>query len=325
MAAQAPQHEIPKGRLKRWLGQHPFRAVLRITAAVGGVWVVGSALAAVWPVPDRVAPTLPSADDPSSLAPLPRQPVTLMVVGVDANALNDPINRAAPPGPANADSLMLIRVQAQQPLQILQLPTELGVNFPGSTSMQPLASSYRLGGVALTADVVSRVLALPDGELSRYVVMPRQALRTLVSGLGDVDVRLDQSLTHTDQRQNYSINLQAGRQTLNGPQAEQLVRFRPNPLNDHERRLRQQWLLRAVHEQLQQPNAILMLPGLLRELTGQVDTDISQKEWLSLAAAALSTPQPPVISSLPLAPRAGDQPLRQLKAGIKTPLWPPKP
>ena len=154
--------------------------------------------------------------------------------------------------------------------------------------------------------------------------MPRRALRTLVNGLGDLDVRLNQTLSHTDQRQNYSVNLQAGRQTLNAAQAEQLARFRPDPLKDHERRLRQQWLVRAIHDQMLQPNAILVLPGLVNDLSSQVESDMNSQEWLSLAAAALSSKQPPVISTLPLAPRAGEQPLRQLKAGAPFPLWPPK-
>lgn len=322
MAAQAPDGDSKQSDKRPWLGPKPLRTVLRIGAAVGSVWIVGAALTAIWPVADRVAPALPSSDEPDSLAPYPNQPVTVMVVGVDANGIGDPINRAAPSGPANADSVMLIRVEALKPLQILQMPTELGVNLPGINTMQPLASSYRQGGVALTADVVADVVGLPEGEPSRFVVMPRKALRHLVNGLGDVDVRLDQTLTHQDKRQNYSVNLQAGRQTLNGAQAEQLVRFRPDPLNNHERRLRQQWLMAAIHDQLQQPNAILVLPGLVNELSAQVETDLNQQEWLSLAAAALSSDQPPVVSTLPLAPRAGEQPLRQLKADASAPLWP---
>ena len=322
MAAQAPDGDSKQGTKRPWLGPKPLRNVLRIGAAVGSVWIVGAALTAIWPVADRVAPALPSADAPDSLAPYPNQPITVMVVGVDANAIGDTINRAAPSGPANADSVMLIRVEARKPVQILQMPAELGVNLPGISTMQPLASSYRQGGVALTADVVADVVGLPEGEPSRFLVMPRKALRQLVDGLGDVDVRLDQTLTHQDKRQNYSVNLQAGRQTLNGAQAEQLARFRPDPLNNHERRLRQQWLIQAIHDQLQQPNAILVLPGLVNELSTQVETDLNQQEWLSLAAAALSSDQPPVVSTLPLAPRAGEQPLRQLKADASAPLWP---
>jgi len=307
---------------RRWLGQHPTRTLLRIGTAVVAVGLVGAALSLVWPEADRVAADVPSAEDPTSLAPYPSRPVTVLVVGVDADRVEDSINQAAPKGAPNADMVMLVRFQAGQPLQILQLPVELAVHLPGRKAMQPLGASYRLGGVALTTDVVRELVGLPADEPERYVVVPRRALRDLVDGLGQVEVTLNQSYSHTDRSQNYKVNLQAGRQTLNGAQAEQLARFRATPLEDQARRIRQQWLLLAISEQLRQPNAITLLPGLLGEVSSEVNSNLSSGEWLSLAAASLSSNQPPRISTLPLAPRAGQQTLRQLKADASRPLWP---
>ena len=264
----------------------------------------------------------PSADDPTSLAPLPRRPVTVLMVGIDADGINDPSNRAAPKGPANADSLMLIRISAGKPVQVLQLPTELAVNLPGREKLQSLADAYPLGGVALTADVISEVVGLPEGQPDRFVVISRQALRNLVDGLGEVEVTLNQSYEHKDSAQNYSVNLQAGRQTLNGRQAEQLARFRPEPKNDQARRIRQQKLLEGIHDQLNQPNAIALLPSVIGEVSTQMETDLTPMEIMSLAAAALSSDQPPVITRLELAPRTGEQVMRELKANQKLPLWP---
>ena len=82
MAAPAQEQDTQKGKQRRWLGQHPLRTVLRIAATLGSVWVVGTALTTLWPKADRVAPTLPSADDPSSLAPFPSKPVTVMVLSL---------------------------------------------------------------------------------------------------------------------------------------------------------------------------------------------------------------------------------------------------
>ena len=276
----------------------------------------------IWPKPDPMAAAPPSADDPTSLAPLPRRPVTVLMVGIDADGINDPSNRAAPKGPANADSLMLIRISAGEPVQVLQLPTELAVNLPGREKLQSLADAYPIGGVALTADVISEVVGLPEGQPDRFVVISRQALRSLVDGLGEVEVTLNQSYEHKDSAQNYSVNLQAGRQTLNGRQAEQLARFRPEPKNDQARRIRQQKLLEGIHDQLNQPNAIALLPSVIGEVSTQMETDLTPMEIMSLAAAALSSDQPPVISRLELAPRTGEQVMRELKANQKLPLWP---
>ena len=309
-------------RWKRWLGSHPFRTILRIAAAFAGASLIAGGLGVIWPKPDPMAAAPPSADDPTSLAPLPRRPVTVLMVGIDADGINDPSNRAAPKGPANADSLMLIRISAGEPVQVLQLPTELAVNLPGREKLQSLADAYPLGGLALTADVISEVVGLPEGQPDRFVVISRQALRNLVDGLGEVEVTLNQSYEHKDSAQNYSVNLQAGRQTLNGRQAEQLARFRPEPKNDQARRIRQQKLLEGIHDQLNQPNAIALLPSVIGEVSTQMETDLTPMEIMSLAAAALSSDQPPVITRLELAPRTGEQVMRELKANQKLPLWP---
>ena len=184
MKGEATRSEASSNWLKRWLGSHPCRTILRNSAALGGAALIAGGLGVIWPEPDPMAETPPTADDPTSLAPLPKQPVMVLVVGLDSDGLNDPNNRAAPRGLANADSLMLLNVSADAPLQVLQLPTELAVNLPGQDALQPLSAAYRQGDVSLTADVVTEVVGLNQGEPDRYVVMPRQALRTLVDGLG---------------------------------------------------------------------------------------------------------------------------------------------
>lgn len=325
MEGSAPAGDAAQPRLKRWLGTKPIRTVLRVAAAVIGAGLIGGGLALIWPKPDPIAAAPPTPDDPASLAPLPQRSVMVLLVGVDSEAINDPSNRAAPKGPANADSLMLIHVTAKEALQVLQVPTELAVQLPGREGLQSLASAYRVGGVALTADVIAEMIGLPAGQLDRYLVMPRQALRALVDGLGEVEVSLNQSYNREDKAQNYSVNLQAGRQTLNGRQAEQLARHRPDPNGDTERRLRQQSLLRGIHDQLRQPNALMLLPDVIGEVSAQVSTNLSSAEILSLTAAALSSSEPPVINQLELAPRAGQQQLRELKPDQPLPLWPPKP
>ena len=322
MTDEGPTGDPSPSRSKRWLGSNPFRTILRVAAAVAGAGLIATGLATIWPKPDPMAAEPPAADDPSSLGPLPERPVMVLMVGIDADGINDPDNKAAPKGPPNADSLMLVQVSAGKPLQVLQLPTELAVNLPGSETLQSLADAYQQGGVALTADVIAEVVGLEEGEPERFVVMTRQALRSLVDGLGEVEVTLNQSYEHKDKAQNYSVNLQAGRQTLNGRQAEQLARYRPEPKQDADRRSRQQRLLKGIHEQLLQPNAIVLLPSVIGEVSTQMETDLTVTEIMSLTAAALSSDQPPVISQLKLAPRTGQQLLRELKPNQQLPLWP---
>ena len=307
---------------KGWLGDRPGRSLLRIGAALLGTALAGTALATVWPKPDPVGADVQSSEGSSTLAPLPEQDVMVLVVGLDADTINAASNQAAPKGPANADSLMLVNISTKEPVQILQLPTELAVQLPGIEEMQSLSKTWQHGGIALTSDVVGELIELPANKPDRYLVISRQGLRRFVEGLGDIEVTLNQTYKYEDKSQGYSVNLQAGIQTLNGAQAEQLARHKPKANDDHQRRMRQRLLLQGVHQQLTQIDAITVVPELLSVFSNQVKTDISSKEMLSLMAAAISAPSPPVITELPLAPRAGQQMLRELKPDLSLPIWP---
>jgi len=306
-----------------WLGRRPLRAILRVLVTLAGVGATGWALSAVWPEQDRVARGAPpSVDNPASLAPYPLEPVTLLLVGVDADTLSASSNQAAPKGPANADALMLLRISSSERLHLLQVPVELAVQLPGSQQPMALGGVWQKGGVALTIDALREIIGLPEDVPQRYVVMSRKGLRAVVEALGEVEVTLNQSYQRTDKAQGYTVNLQAGRQSLDGAQAEQLVRYLKDNQDHPSRRIRQQALLRAMLSQLQEPSGIVIVRSLLEDISGQVDTNLSQAEMLGLAAALIASPSPATITKLPLAPRAGEQILRQLKPGLSLPLWP---
>ena len=310
-------------RLKRWFGRRPWRTVLRLSSIALGVGATGWMLSLLWPEPDRAAKEASTKSDAlSSLAPFPASPVTVLVVGIDANQLGEPLNQAAPLGRANADALLLLRMSADEPLQVLQIPSEIAVQLPGNDQPTSLASLWQRGGVALLNDAIQEILGQTQQAPQRYVVMPRMALRTLVDGLGDVDLVLDQTYQHNDQSQGYSINLQAGRQRLNGEKAEQFARYRPTPLDNANRRNRQQDLILALVDQVKDSSVISTLPLLVSRLDDELDTNLSRLEQLSLAAALIASPLPVRITQVPLAKRVDNQILRQVKPDQTLPLWP---
>ena len=310
-------------RLTRWFGRRPLRTVLRLGAIALGVGATGWLLSVLWPEPDRAAKeALTKSDAITNLAPFPSAPVMVLVVGIDANQLGESSNQAAPLGRANADALLLLRVSAEEPLQVLQLPSEIAVQLPGSDSPTSLSSLWQSGGVALLNDAIQDILGSTQQVPQRYVVMPRTALRTLVDGLGDVDLVLDQTYQHNDQSQGYSINLQAGRQRLNGEKAEQFARYRPTHLDNANRRNRQQDLILALVDQVKDSSVISTLPLLVSRLDDELDTNLSRLEQLSLAAALIASPLPVRITQVPLAKRVDNQILRQVKPDQTLPLWP---
>ena len=310
-------------RLKRWFGRRPWRTLLRLSSIALGVGATSWMLSVLWPQPDRAAKEASTMSDAlTSLAPFPSGPVTVLVVGIDANQLGEPLNQAAPLGRANADALLLLHISADEPLQVLQIPSEIAVQLPGNDQPISLASLWQRGGVALLNDAIQEILGQMQQAPQRYVVMPRTALRTVVDALGDVDLVLNETYQHNDKSQGYNIKLQAGRQRLNGERAEQFVRYRETPLDNANRRTRQQDLIVALVDQLKDSTVISTLPLLIGQLESELDTNLSRREQLSLAAALIASPPPVRITQVPLARRVDNQILRQVKSDLIWPLWP---
>lgn len=292
--------------------------------ALGGATVLDW----IWPTPDpAVLP--PEPLNPRNLAAPVGRPITVLVIGSDAERIQPGSNGAAPLGPANSDALLLLRVAADTPVQLLALPTELAVQLPGRKTPQALGSLYREGGVALTADAIKELVGLRGTEPDRYLVLPRGALRQLVDSLGTIEVSPDRTMSYTDKRLKYRIQLQGGLQQLNGSQVEQLLRYRDEPgaqaLAGPGRRRRQQQVASSLLLQMGRPERVATLPQLLQQLKGTVDTNLTQAEALSLVATALSAPPPIRFSQLPLlAAKGRQQPLRQLDPATPADsLWPP--
>ena len=293
-------------------------AGLAVVGAVAG----SGALALVWPKPDRSV-ALREEVTAATLAPKPRDSITVLVIGSDADTLGGPTNRAAPAGPANSDSLLLVRVNRKGPLQVLQLPSELALSLPGRSEPMALGEVYRQGGVQLTREVVRELLDLKDAAPERFIVVPREALRTLVDGVGGVEVSPPRRMAYKDKSLGYTIDLQSGLQRLSGAKVEQMVRFRDKWLGEAGRRANQQVVLQGLRDQMTQPGKLAQLPALVSTWSSQVETNLSPRETLSLLASALDNPAPMQIQTLPLKPATKEfGPLRQLEASAPRPLWP---
>jgi LCP family protein required for cell wall assembly len=293
----------------------------KVGIALAGTVGMLTLLGLIWPRPD---PSLQPRREvtAANLAPAPRRAITVLVIGSDAERSGDTRNGAAPPGPANSDALLLARVNPDGPLQLLNLPSDLAVQLPGREEPVRLGSLYRIGGVSLVADVVSDMVGLPSGAPERYLVLPRRVLRKMVDGVGGLEIDPPRRMRYEDKSQKLKIDLQSGLQRLDGSQVEQMVRYRDKWLGESGRRTNHELVEKALWEQLRRPDQLVRLPGLLADLSGQVQTNISQDEALSLLAAALSDEGRPQFTSLPLAPIDKDHKgFRQLKKDAEPPLW----
>ena len=297
------------------------RAGLRLLAA--GVGLAGSLvlLGLIWPEADRAVRDdgPPSASD---LGELPNRPISVLLIGSDADRPGQVVNGAAPRGPANSDALLLVQVNPQGPLRLMSLPVETAVRLPGDKQPVALGSLFRRGGPALVAGAAAQLVGLPQGQPDRYLVLPRSALRQLVDGLGRVELSPDRSMRYRDRSQNYRIQLDGGLQVLDGQQVEQLLRFRDEDSGEERRRDRQQMAVESVLRQMGQQQQLRQLPDLVANLQNVVETNLTTSEALSLLAAALRPGEQVEFETLPLKPALQPKtPLRQVDARAQKP-WP---
>ncbi|WP_338441760.1 LCP family protein [Synechococcus elongatus IITB4] len=225
-----------------------------------------------------VAPTSPL------MALLPysfNRPVNVLVMGLDQAETNE----AAEKFGTRSDTLLVLRFDPLEgTTSLLSIPRDTQVAIPGYGTTKVNAANV-FGGPALAADVVSRTLN--DIPIDRYLRIDTTAFKELVDLVGGIEVYVPKPMRYTDNTQKLYIDLPAGRQTLNGDQAEQFARFRYDELGDIGRVQRQQMLLRALRQKLANPLILTKAPDLVKVLQKYVDTNLSFEEIMALVSIGL--------------------------------------
>ena len=279
----------PSGNLRKWL----FRSfALGLTALTSAT--IGAVLVLITPLPSAIAPR---SRQPFSLNELWRQgfryqitrPVNVLVMGIDL-PLDLPEGISSDDVFAGrSDTMLLLRVNPDtQSVNVLSIPRDTQVEIPG-LGIEKINYANVEGGPTLAAQVVSRTL---NGvTIDRYVRVSTGAFRELVDLMGGIEVDVPERMEYVDNTQKLKIDLQSGRQVLNGEQAEQFARFRNDANGDIGRVQRQQQLIRALREKLSSPAVITRIPQAVELFQKYIDTNLTIEEMVALADFGLDLDQ----------------------------------
>lgn len=209
------------------------------------------------------------------------RPVNILIMGIDR------VPGAAEDSPAifagRSDTMLLLRVDpVADSVSLLSIPRDTQVEI-ANIGLDKINDANVQGGAALAARTVSSTL---NGvQIDRYVRVSTDAFRELVDLLGGVEVYVPKPMHYEDQTQKLKIDLEPGKQVLNGQQAEQFARFRNDDLGDIGRVQRQQALLRALRAKLTSPAIVPRIPALVKAMQKYIDTNLSMEEMLALVGA----------------------------------------
>lgn len=113
-------------------------------------------------------------------------------------------------------------------------------------------------------------------EIDGYLSLDLDAFGKSVDALGGVEIELDAPLRYSDPSQDLHIDLDSGMQTLDGKQAEMLVRYRSGYLRgDLDRLDVQKKFLAALFDTLRSKVSVANAYELASALLGEVSTDVN--------------------------------------------------
>lgn len=221
-----------------------------------------------------------------------RRELTILLVGQDYNR-----DRKGMPYTKNsrADTIMLIRADLEgRTVRACSVPRDTYVNAPDQVSGKINATLAR-GGIDLLKRTLESMFTI---SIDHYVVIKPYAVREIVDAIGGVDVEAIDRMKYDDNWGQLHVDLQPGRQHLDGVRAEGFVRFRhSNPgegrsdeEGDIRRTARQQQLVQALMASANSPSNILRADEIIATGFQQIDTDLQKIQLFALAEIFKGSP-----------------------------------
>ena len=182
------------------------------------------------------------------------------------------------------DTIMVAKYSPnKQQVSLLSIPRAsfVGKSKDTATAYDKINAKYQTNPQA-TLDAVNELTGL---NIKYYVTVDTKALRDLVDALGGIEFDVPIDMDYDDSSQDLEIHLEKGLQTLNGMQAEGVVRFRHNnngtsyPTeygdNDIGRMRTQRAFIETVMKETLKASNITKVNQLLNIAKEEVETNLS--------------------------------------------------
>ena len=133
--------------------------------------------------------------------------------------------------------------------------------------------------------LVNQVENMLDVNIDYYLVFDATMLKEMVDAIGGVEINVPIRMKYDDGSQDLHIDLQPGKQILNGEQAEGFVRFRHNndmtvgyPMGDVQRTEVQQEFIKSFISQVISAKNISKIPDLINIALKNTETNMTARE-----------------------------------------------
>ncbi|HEX8235991.1 MAG TPA: LCP family protein [Abditibacteriaceae bacterium] len=239
--------------------------------------------------------------------------VNVLLIGRDVNwkpsKVYDPKTKTYRPfhvhdesAQARSDTMILVSLdKSRNTIRMVSLPRDAMVRMPENdfgVRRSKLNAAHAYGGPPLLIRTLHDELGI---TIHHYAVIKFEGFKKLIDQVGGITVKVDGALKrdrstgklyrgnlkYDDNWGNLHIDLKPGVQKLDGEQAHNYVRFRMDLEGDPGRIRRQQTVMRALAKQIMHASPFA-IPGLVKEVRRQFETDLNDEQIGSMAAFAKS-------------------------------------
>ncbi len=181
------------------------------------------------------------------------------------------------------DVLMLGIINGRKgSVDVISIPRDTQVKI--GSRIYKINSAYAIGKEEQTIQTVENLL---DVEIDGYIKFSFETFRETIDAIGGVKFDVPQDMFYEDPYQDLYIDLKAGKQHLNGKEAEGLVRYRRYPTGDEGRIAVQQEFIKEIIRQKANPMILFRLPAVISTLEDNIDTNLEANDIIELAGVAV--------------------------------------
>jgi polyisoprenyl-teichoic acid--peptidoglycan teichoic acid transferase len=182
-----------------------------------------------------------------------------------------------------SDTLFVVMFDAKKnQASLLSIPRDTMVKIP-QNGWDKINHAYAYGGHKMTEQTVEEFLGI---QINNYVVIDFKGFVNIIDAIGGIDIDVEKDMYYSDPYDDNGlvIDLQKGRQHLDGKKAIEYVRYRDEE-GDIGRIKRQQKFIAAAYDKVTSAQILLKVPGLVKEIMSMIKTDMSLSDMATLAKA----------------------------------------
>lgn len=196
--------------------------------------------------------------------------VNILLLGTDASS-------------ARTDTMMLLSINKDdKKIYITSIPRDSRIQLKGRPDK--LNASIPRGNLDVLLENIKKLTGAP---INYYAMVDFMGFRNIIDILGGVEFDVPMNMTYNDPTQNLHIDLKKGVQTLDGKQAEMVVRYRKGyAMGDYRRIQVQQAFMKELIKQKLKPEYITKAGELFSEISKNCQTNAALKDVLANISAA---------------------------------------